>query len=370
MIRLGLLTSSRADFGYYLPLIIELKDDDNFELEIIAFGTHSSKYHGKTSNEIEKEGFKIDYSISSFLLTDDNGSIASNYAYTALKFADFWSRTYNHFDYVFCLGDRYEMAAAVTSAIPFGIKFIHIGGGDTTLGAFDNIYRHQITLASSIHLVLLPQFQERINQINGINSKALVTGSLSLENLKSIKILSIDEFKEKWKIDLKLPSLLITLHPETVAYALNEDFSNEAFKAFKVLSTEFQLIVTMPNADTSGTVFRSAFETLKQFNPEKVFLIESFGTQSYFSCMKHVGLIVGNSSSGIIEAASFGKFVINIGDRQKGRLTSNNTIHAPFNPEGIVRAVKQYFGKTFSGKNIYYQENAVQKIISYLKQLS
>ncbi|MDD3744825.1 MAG: UDP-N-acetylglucosamine 2-epimerase, partial [Lentimicrobiaceae bacterium] len=170
------------------------------------------------------------------------------------------------------------------------------------------------------------------------------------------------------EIDLNLPSLLITLHPQTVAYTLNEGFANESFNAFDSLANNYQLIITMPNADTSGTVFRNAFEMLKQYNPEKVFLIENFGTQSYFSCMKHVGLVVGNSSSGIIEAASFGKYVINIGDRQKGRLTSENTIHLPFDSEKIKKAVRQCFGKTYLGQNIYYQENAVQKIISFLKQ--
>lgn len=368
MIRLGVLTSSRADFGFYLPLLKEIKDDDNFELEIIAFGTHLSSYHGQTSKEIEKEGFIINYSISSFVLTDDSASIATNYAITAIKFADFWSRTYDYFDYVFCIGDRYEMAAAVNSGIPFGIKFIHIGGGDTTLGAFDNIYRHQITLGSSIHLVLLHQFQKRINQICGNNTISLVTGSLSLENLKRIKLLNPNEFRQEWKIDLSLPSLLITIHPETIAYSKNTQFSYEAFNAFDSLANNYQLIITMPNADTSGTIFRAMYKTLKESHPHKVFLIENFGTQSYYSCMKYVGLILGNSSSGIIEAASLGKYVINIGDRQKGRLSSENTIHLPFNSEKIIFAVKQYFAKSFIGQNIYYQEDAVQKIISFLKQ--
>jgi len=367
--KIGVLTSSRADFGYYLPLLKELKKDTLFEIEIIAFGTHLSVYHGKTYIEIEKEGFKLDYRVSSFLLTDDNASIASNYGITALKFADFWSRMNNHFNYVFCLGDRYEMAAAVTSAIPYGIKFIHIGGGDTTLGAFDNIYRHQITLASSIHLVLLSQFQERVNQIIGFKPKSLVIGSLSLENLEQTKQLSIDEFKVKWNIDLNLPSLLITLHPETIAFNKNEQFAKEALHAFISLANSYQLIITMPNADTSGTIYRNTFQKLHVSIPEKVYLIENFGTQSYFTCMKHVGLVVGNSSSGIIEAASFGKFVINIGDRQKGRFSSENTIHIPFDSERIIQSVKQYYGKNFTGQNIYYQGNAVQKIISFLKQL-
>lgn len=364
--KIGILTSSRADFGIYLPLLKALKEDLFFQLELIVFGTHLSRYHGYTVQQIIEEGFEPTHQIHQMLLTDEDNAISTAYALTALKFADFWKT--HSFDCVFCLGDRYEMAAAVAAGVPYNVAFAHIHGGETTLGAIDNVYRHSISLASEWYFVAAEPFKERIKQLVGTDKNCVVTGSLSLVNQQSIALLELDEFKEKWKIDLTSPSLLITLHPETVAYNLNEGFANEAFNAFDSLTTNYQLIITMPNADTSGTIFRKMFKTLKERRSEKVFLIENFGTQSYFSCMKHVGLIVGNSSSGIIEAASFGKYVINIGDRQKGRLTSENTIHLPFHSEKIKEAVQQCFGKSYLGQNIYYQENAVQKIILYLKQ--
>jgi GDP/UDP-N,N'-diacetylbacillosamine 2-epimerase (hydrolysing) len=364
--KIGVLTSSRADFGIYLPLLKALKEDPFFQLELIVFGTHLSRYHGYTIQQIIDEGFDPTYQIHQMMLTDEANSIATSYALTSLKFAEFWNE--HEFDCVFCLGDRFEMAAAVAAGIPYNTFFAHIHGGETTLGAIDNIYRHSITLASKWHFVAAEVFKERVKELTGTDENCIVTGSLSLVNLHQMKLLSIEEFHDKWNIDLTKASILITLHPETVAFDQNERFAIEALEAFKALNRDFQLIITMPNADTSGTVFRSAFEMLKQNNPEKVFLIENFGTQSYFSCMKHVGLVVGSSSSGIIEAASFGKYVINIGDRQKGRLTSENTIHLPFDSEKIKEAAKQYFGKSYLGQNIYFQENAVQKIISFLKQ--
>jgi len=364
--KIGVLTSSRADFGVYLPLLKVLKEDSFFQLELIVFGTHLSIFHGYTVQQIIDEGFNPTHQINQMLLTDNANSISTSYALTALKFAEFWQN--NFFDCVFCLGDRYEMAAAVAAGIPFNVPFAHIHGGETTLGAIDNVYRHSITLASKWHFVAAEPFKERVKELTSSDTNCIVTGSLSLVNLLQIPLLSTEEFRNKWKIDLSIPSILITFHPETVDYQKNKYFASEIINAFTELVQRYQLIITMPNADTSGTIFRNAFQMLKNHLPEKVFLIENFGTQSYFSCMKYVGLLVGNSSSGIIEAASFGKFVINIGDRQKGRCTSNNTIDLAFNSESIKLNVNQYFGKTFSGENIYFHKNPIQKIISFMKQ--
>lgn len=364
--KIGVLTSSRADFGIYLPLLKALKEDSFFQLELIVFGTHLSRYHGYTIQNIIDEGFEPTHQIHQMLLTDDASAISTSYALTALKFADFWNQ--HRFNLVFCLGDRFEMAAAVAAGIPFNVSFAHIHGGETTLGAIDNIYRHSITLASKYHFVAIDDFKIRVKEITGTDEHCIVTGSLSLVNLQQMELLSIEEFYKKWNIDLTLPSVMITLHPETVAYDQNEQYASEALKAFHTLIKDFQLIVTMPNADTSGTIFRNAFQILKNDYPEKVFLIENFGTQSYFTCMKHVGLVLGNSSSGIIEAASFEKYVINIGDRQKGRLTSDNTIQITFDAEAIIQKVQELFGNEYTGKNIYFQEHPVQKIIQFLKQ--
>src|SRR5690606_5753673 len=144
--RVAVLTSSRADFGIYLPLLNRLKEDPFFQLEIIAFGTHLSKFHGYTLDQIKESGFTTIHEISSLLTNDDEVSIATSFGLTVLKFADFWDK--HSYDWVLCLGDRFEMAAAVQAGIPFGVRFAHLHGGETTLGAIDNIYRHQTSLAS------------------------------------------------------------------------------------------------------------------------------------------------------------------------------------------------------------------------------
>lgn len=363
--KIGVLTSSRADFGIYLPLLKTLNKDAEIDLTIIAFGTHLSKMHGKTIDEITNAGFDRIDTIGSLLTNDDEESISTSYSLTAMKFAAYWSK--NRYDLVFCVGDRFEMAAAVAASIPFNIKLAHIHGGETTLGAIDNIYRHSISLASHIHFVTTMPFKERLSQILGSESHIYVTGSLSLRNLTEIRFLNLDEFKDRWGIDLSLNTLLVTVHPETVQSQMNRQFAAVIRDVMTHLTDWYQIVVTMPNADTLGSIFRNEYEKLRNQKSERIHLIENFGTQSYFTCMKYCDLVIGNSSSGIIEAASFQKYVINIGDRQKGRLSNDNVIHCPFDAEQLLNTIRKWAGKEYSGGNIYEKENTVEIISSAIK---
>ena len=150
---IGILTSSRADYGIYLPLLNILKGYSDFNLKLIVFGTHLSPFHGYSINQIQKDGFKVDYTIESILVGDTSNAISTAMALTSFKFADFWKERKNEFDLVFCLGDRYEMFAAVIAGVPYNIKFAHLHGGEKTLGSIDNIFRHAITLSSKYHFV-------------------------------------------------------------------------------------------------------------------------------------------------------------------------------------------------------------------------
>ena len=367
-IKIGVLTSSRADFGIYLPLIKLLRaKNDEFELNIIAFGSHTSSHYGLTKSEIRNQKFEIHTEIDTLLPSDDVASVALSFAKTNTEFANFWAKHQNDFDWILCLGDRFEMAAAVIAGIPFQIKFAHIHGGETTLGAIDNTYRHAITLASSLHFVSADAFKERVSQLTQTNENIYVTGALSLDNLSEIPFLTKEEFKEKWNIDLSKPSILITIHPETVAFEKNIEYAECAVSTLKKLSSTHQLIITMPNADTMGSVFRAKFEMLQKENSNSVFTIENFGTQSYFTCMKYCDFLLGNTSSGIIEAASFNKYVINIGDRQKGRLCGENVIHVPFDESQLIAAAQKISGLQFEGKNIYARGQAAPIIVEALK---
>lgn len=370
-IKIGILTSSRADFGIYLPLLNQLKKESAFfDFSIIAFGTHVSPFHGNTIDEIYANGFEVANQISSILLCDDEESIATSYALTAMKFANFWSEQKNTFNCVLCLGDRFEMAAAVTAGLPFNIFFAHIHGGETSLGAIDNVYRHMITLASKLHFVSAKPFVDRIKSIVGDDANYYLVGALSLDNIDQMELPSKSDFKTRWHINPDDSFILITIHPETIATSKTTNHVEVMEEVFSELILESNLVISMPNLDTHGSHFRESFEKLQKKFPGKVFLIENFGKLNYFAAMKFCSLVLGNSSSGIIEAASFDKYVINIGDRQKGRLVSDNVVHVPFNASDIIENTKKLKGKYFTGNNVYKINNAATSISDVLKKIT
>ncbi len=364
--RIGILTSSRADYGIYLPLLQKMKNDSFFEMEIIAFGTHLSKSHGYTLNDIEKDEYNCIHTISSLISNDDSQSIASSYGLTVLKLADFWS--FHNYDLVFCLGDRFEMSAAVQAGIPFGVIFAHLHGGETTLGAIDNVYRHQISLVSKFHFTATDVFREKVNQLLGSYEGVYSVGSLSLNDI--LDFIPIDRviFFKKFNIPHE-EFALVTFHPETMAADENIQFAREMKNALATISKELFVVITMPNADTQGSIYRQEILQLKKENENKILLIENFGKTNYFSAMHYCNLLIGNTSSGILEAASFGKYVVNVGDRQKGRVQSSNIINCSFVELDIIQATAKAnsLGK-YNGKNVYFKENVEQNIIKILKE--
>jgi len=356
--KIGVLTSSRADYGIYLPLLDKLKSDPFFELEIIAFGTHLSKFHGYTIDNIAKGNYRKIHEISSLLTNDDELAVATSYGLTALKFSDFWDK--NKYDLVICLGDRFEMSAAVQAGIPFGIKFAHIHGGETTLGAIDNIYRHQISLACSLHFTTTEEYTDKIIQITGSRDNVYTTGSLSLDEIKNYNPIDKDIFYKKFNLK-KEAFVLVTFHPETVSVSKNKLYASEMKKALVEVSKFINVVVTMPNADTLGTVYREQIYELKG----------NFGKINYFSAMWYAELLIGNTSSGIIEAASFQKYIINVGARQKGRSQSENTIDVPFDSNEIVNQAKRLLklGK-YLGENRYFRREVSIGIINKIKEFN
>ena len=364
--KIGVLTSSRADYGIYLPLLQKIQLDPFFDLEIIAFGMHLSQFHGYTLNEIEKGHYKKIHKISSLISNDDEQAIATAYGLTVLKFADFW--VMNTYDWVLCLGDRFEMSAAVQAGIPFGVKFAHLHGGETTLGAIDNIYRHQISLASTLHFTATDAYKNKIIDITGSKKGVYIEGALSLDNIHSFEAINEDTFYHKFNIPKK-DFALVTFQPETVASKSNIAYALAMKEALSEIVVDINLVITMPNADTLGTVYRQAKEALQRDYPNNIVLIENFGKVNYFSAMKYAKFLIGNTSSGIIEAASFRKYVVNVGERQKGRAQSDNILDCSFNAKDIISTTKkaQSLGN-YLGENIYYKPNVADNIISILKE--
>lgn len=365
----AVLTSSRADYGIYLPLLKLLQKDKFFKLNIIAFGTHTSSSHGHTIDNILKDGFKIFYQIESMVSGDSPDAISTTIALTSLKFADFWRDHQNDFDIVFCLGDRYEMFAAVIAGIPFNIQFAHLHGGEKTLGAIDNIFRHAITLASKIHFVSCNEHAKRVSELIESKDNIFNVGSLSLDNLTNQHLLSKKEFFDMFGVDLNKKTILVTFHPETISSKLNEEYAEELSSALTELKS-YKVLITLPNADIFGSIIRNRFVLLSLKSHHRIFCLENLGSQGYFTAMTFCSFLLGNTSSGIIEAASFGKWVINVGNRQEGRIQSENIYNVPADKRKILQAVKKIEkNPEYKGGNIYYKENPAGNICSVLKKL-
>jgi GDP/UDP-N,N'-diacetylbacillosamine 2-epimerase (hydrolysing) len=368
--KIAILTSSRADFGIYLPLLKKLHSESSFDLELIIFGTHLSLFYGGTIKEINKHGFKVAHTVESMLLTDSEDAIASAIGLTIIKFSEIWKKSGRSYDVVFCLGDRYEMFAAVTAGIPYQVPFAHLHGGENTTGAIDNKFRHSITLASKWHFTSTESHKHRVKQITGTVDNVYNVGALSLDNLREISLYTVEGFAEKWGVDFSKKTILTTFHPETAGESKDEFYGDELVKAIQELSENYQFLITMPNADTLGNQIRQKLTAAFSGNTA-VKMIENLGSESYFSAMHHCSFLLGNTSSGIIEAASFGKYVINIGNRQEGREVGCNVITVPLQSDRIIVAARTIEkAPHLSNTNIYYNGGATDKIIAILKEIT
>lgn len=364
--RIAALTSSRSDYGIYLPLLKKIKADSFFDLQLIVFGTHLSSEHGHTIDQITEDGFKIDHKLMTMPGGDAPEDISESIGRTIIQFSSFWKQQKNNFDLVFCLGDRYEMFAAVSASLPFNIKFAHLHGGESTIGAIDDKFRHSLSVMSQYHFVSTDFYAERVQQITGQVKNIHTVGALSLDNLKEIKIFSVDAFKKKHGVDMSKKTVLVTFHPETVSYDKNSHYADELISVMSELNE--QIIITMPNADTMGNLVREKLKKFIDANKKRVFGFESLGTISYFSCMSHCVFLLGNTSSGIIEAASFAKYVVNLGTRQKGRLSGKNVLHCPIEKNAIKQTISKIQSMPELGnENIYGDGNTADKIILILK---
>lgn len=363
--RIAILTSSRADFGIYLPLLNQLKNDKFFELNLIVFGTHLSPEHGHTVDEIISEGFDPNYKVYAPQKQNDEFGISDNFAEYNRLFATFWQENRQNFDLVFALGDRYEMAAAVLAGVPFSVRFAHIHAGETTLGAIDNIYRHCITLASSICFTSTEIYKERVSQLIEKTVPIINVGALSLDGLDELELPSKEQLADQFNLDFSKPLIMVVFHPETVSPEKNKAYAEELLTAIESLK-EYSFAINLPNADTNANDIRdSILEFGKRHSDNKsISIIEHFGKRNYFACLKYASLLIGNSSSGIIEAASFNKYVLNIGERQAGRAKNENVIDCKYNFTSILANIKNLIKfELYNGVNIYKNNKSSATLI-------
>lgn len=368
MRKICVVTGTRADYGLLYWLIKEIEADKDLELQLIATGMHLSAEFGLTYKEIEKD-FKIDKKIDILLFDDTPIGISKSMALAQVGFAEAYEELKP--DIVVVLGDRYEIMSATTAAMLSRIPIAHIHGGETTEGAVDEAIRHGITKMSHIHFTAADEYRNRVIQLGEYPDRVYNVGGLGIENIKKLKLLSKDELEKSIDFRLNKKNILVTFHTVTLENSTAKKQFQELLDAVDELE-DTNIIFTKANSDTDGRVINGMIDEYVTKHSDKSICFTSMGQLRYLSALEYVDAVVGNSSSGLLEAPSFKIGTINIGDRQKGRIKAKSVIDCEANKNGITDAFKELYSKEFQQllkkvHNPYGDGCASKKIVEVLK---
>ncbi|KTD83846.1 UDP-N-acetylglucosamine 2-epimerase [Paenibacillus etheri] len=337
------VTGTRAEYGLLYYLMQEIQSDPTFELQIIATGMHLSPEFGLTYQQIETDGFVINEKIEMLLSADTPSSVAKSMGVAVLGLADAFQRLQP--DILVLLGDRFEILSAAQTALVMRIPVAHISGGELTEGAVDDSIRHAITKMSHIHFTSTEEYARRVIQLGEQPERVFQVGSLGVEGIRKMPLLTEAELAEFYGFPLdKL--FLITFHPVTLEVRTAEKQVEELLSALDHFP-EYKIVFTKANADTEGRIINQRIDEYAAMYPERVRAVFSLGQLKYLSTMKYCSAVVGNSSSGIIEAPVFSKPTVNIGDRQKGRLRADSIIDCIPEKGDIINSIHQAISTSF-----------------------
>ncbi|HOS45029.1 MAG TPA: UDP-N-acetylglucosamine 2-epimerase [Paludibacter sp.] len=370
--KLCIVTGSRAEYGLLFWLMKEIQNDPELRLQIIATGMHLSPEFGLTYRQIEEDGFAIDERVEMLLSSDTPVGITKSVGLGVIGFADALDRLKP--DILVVLGDRFEILVAAQAAMIARIPIAHIHGGETTEGAIDEAIRHAITKMSHFHFTAAAFYRSRVIQLGEAPERVLNYGAPGLDNIKKLKLLNKSAFEKAIDFQLGKPTFLITYHPVTLSDKSPETAFQELLKALEQLP-EAKIIFTKANADTAGRIINDIIDKFGDKHPNRVKAFTSMGQLLYLSAIKNADVIIGNSSSGIVEAPAFYKPTVNIGPRQQGRLKADSVIDCDEKEQAIVTAIKKALSPEFKDVlkktiNPYGSGNASAKIKNYLKKVS
>ena len=372
MRKICVITTSRAEYGLLYWLMKAIVEDPDFQLQLIVTGTHLSPEFGSTIDRIREDGFQVDRSFDLRMHNDSPAGISHSLAIAIDGFATAFATLKP--DIVVLLGDRFEILGAAATAVIANIPIAHLHGGELTLGAIDDSIRHAVTKMSALHFAATEEYRLRIIQMGENPERVFNVGGMGLDNIRKLKLLTRKELEADLKFKFRKRNLLITFHPETLEpekTANNFDMLLSALEEEK----ESLLIFTHPNADAGYKIITSKLEEFVRKHPGNSLLFKSLGQLRYLSMMKHADAVVGNSSSGIIEAPAFKTPTINIGSRQKGRIRANSIIDCAPDMESILKALNKINSQAFINalsevKNPYGNGGAADKIMKRLKSFS
>lgn len=369
MRKICVVTGSRAEYGILRSLMSAIKNDPELILQVIATNQHLSKIQGETYKEIERDGFHIDYKV--YMADDEAPDNANSTAKSIGRGVQGFADAFDFLcpDLLLILGDRYEMLAVSSTALIYKIPIAHLHGGEITEGAFDDSIRHAITKMSHLHFTSTEAYRKRVIQLGEQPDRVFNVGALGVENILTNEYMSKAEIEQSLNFQLTDKCFLCTYHPVTLSNMSSEvQVINmlEAFDEYK----DYHIIFTYSNSDTNSQIIIKRIQEYVDKNSDRCLFVPSLGQRRYFSSLKYVTAVVGNSSSGIIEVPSFGIPTLNIGDRQKGRIAANSVINCGYSSEEIKAGLANVITLTYSNKTIdnpYYKEGTCDLILKTIK---
>ena len=370
--RICVVTGSRAEYGLLQGLIKEIQDSQDLELQLVVAGMHLSPEFGLTYREIENDGFEIDRKVDMGLTSDTSVGIANSIGLGTIGFGEAFHALKP--DLLVLLGDRFELLAAASAALVALIPIAHIHGGELTEGAYDDAIRHSITKMAHLHFTASEVYSSRVIQLGEQPKKVFCVGALGIDNIVRLPLLKKDEVEKYIGLSLKGKSLLVTWHPET----LNPKSTYEEFQNLLDVLQNYEsinIVFTKSNADNDGSRINQMIDEFVLKYPENVVVHTSLGQLRYLSTLKYVSGVVGNSSSGIIEAPSLQKGTVNIGNRQLGRLRAASVIDCRPDVQSIKNALDTLFSSQFQSSlpkvsSPYGGSDVARKIACILKNYS
>ena len=344
MKKICIITGSRSEYGLLKPLMDEIRSDKDLNLQIIATGMHLSQEFGLTYREIEKDNFKIDAKVDIDLSLDTPQGISKSMGLAMIGFGEVYEQLKP--DMIVVLGDRFEIFSAVASAHVAKVPVAHIHGGEITEGAIDDAFRHCITKMSYLHFTATEEYRKRVIQLGESPERVFNVGAIGLDNIKNLKLLSKKDLEKELNFKFGERNLLVTFHPVTLENNTSEEQFGNLLEAINKLE-DTKIIFTKANADTNGKIINKMIDQYVGKNPDKAISFTSMGQLKYLSTMQFVDAVVGNSSSGIIEAPSLKVATLNIGDRQNGRVKASSIVDCGTKVKDIKQGLKVIFSKEF-----------------------
>lgn len=369
MRKICVITGTRAEYGLLYWTMKALNNDEDIDLSICVTGMHLSPEFGLTYKRIIEDGFYINEKVETLLSSDTSVGIAKSIGLGVISFSETFQRLQP--DLIVVLGDRFEIFAACSAAMVSKIPIAHCHGGEATEGLIDEAIRHSITKMSQIHFTSTEEYRSRVIQLGEQPENVYNVGALGIENINKLKLLNRSEFEESIKFHLKENNFLVTFHPVTLDNATAEVQFSELLEALDRFENT-TIIFTKPNADTEGRIIIQMIDDYVLNNPEKAVSFTSMGQLRYLSAIQFMDVVIGNSSSGLIEVPSFRKPTLNIGDRQRGRVKAISVIDCNADKVEIEKAIHlamslEFKEKIKKSKNPYGERNSSDEIVRVLK---